>query len=553
MASITIWSRLEPRCRYEDLESGLEARTFDPLWLLARQWQMGEMLGDDAGSPIAANVAVPIAPLDRIASGGASANALAAAAPLEAQVEREGVRPAGAVTDYAQSAEAGLAFVRMLRAASAGSYVAGYVAAYPIAAPADAELAALDPAAARAVRIMAGRAPDGVRLANDLRSSGGKPPATPAVAAADAASVGAVCAAFIAWYAALVEEPLAASGAAAPAESTAWDDTRMEYAFALDASTAATQGAFGAARYTGAPLSWTTFDRSATGLGAAAPAAAPVSRTYVPSPVSFKGMPARRFWELEDAAVDLGDIEAGPADLGRLMLREFALVYGNDWYVVPLMVPAPSVAQIASLTVNDTFGIATNVPHYSQTADGGRWRMFAVTGDVVPHRLLLVPAAARGSSSDPIERVVLMRDEAAMMAWGVERIVTGASGRPVDRSGEIADAPPPPSAAAARYLLGTEVAAPYVPYVPGTSGGKPRMLRAAFESGGNVVAPRGRLLAAGTAMFQEEFAREGVAIERRYRLARGSDGATHLWLGRRKRIGASAPAAGLSFDDTLES
>ena len=39
----------------------------------------------------------------------------------------------------------------------------------------DAELAALDPDAARAVRIMAGRAPDGVRLANDLRSSGGKP------------------------------------------------------------------------------------------------------------------------------------------------------------------------------------------------------------------------------------------------------------------------------------------------------------------------------------------------------------------------------------------
>ena len=66
----------------------------------------------------------------------------------------------------------------------------------------------------------------------------------------------------------------------------------------------------------------------------------------MPSPVSFKGMPARRYWEMEDASIDIGAIDAGPTDLARLMLREFALIYGNDWFVVPVPVTVGSVARI---------------------------------------------------------------------------------------------------------------------------------------------------------------------------------------------------------------
>ena len=56
MPSLTTGIRLEPRCRDADLTTALQARTHDPLWFLARQWQLGEMLGDDAGSPILAAV-----------------------------------------------------------------------------------------------------------------------------------------------------------------------------------------------------------------------------------------------------------------------------------------------------------------------------------------------------------------------------------------------------------------------------------------------------------------------------------------------------------------
>ena len=51
MSSITTWMRLEPGSRTGDMSSGLQARIYDPLWLLARQWQVGEFQGEDNGSP----------------------------------------------------------------------------------------------------------------------------------------------------------------------------------------------------------------------------------------------------------------------------------------------------------------------------------------------------------------------------------------------------------------------------------------------------------------------------------------------------------------------
>jgi hypothetical protein len=51
MPSITYWNRLEPRARSTDLAGALAARVRDPAWFLARQWQLGELTGEDAGSP----------------------------------------------------------------------------------------------------------------------------------------------------------------------------------------------------------------------------------------------------------------------------------------------------------------------------------------------------------------------------------------------------------------------------------------------------------------------------------------------------------------------
>ena len=54
MPSITSWMRLEPLSRNAEMNSSLQARIYDPLWMLARQWQLGEFQGEDNGSPVMA-------------------------------------------------------------------------------------------------------------------------------------------------------------------------------------------------------------------------------------------------------------------------------------------------------------------------------------------------------------------------------------------------------------------------------------------------------------------------------------------------------------------
>ena len=52
------------------------------------------------------------------------------------------------------------------------------------------------------------------------------------------------------------------------------------------------------------------------------------------------GMPAMRFWELEDETFDPGRISFGPGDLGAALLVETALAYAGDWCVVPAALAA---------------------------------------------------------------------------------------------------------------------------------------------------------------------------------------------------------------------
>ena len=69
MASITSWTRLEPRPRSTAMRASLEAQVRDPLWLLGRQWQLGEFQGEDAGTPVHARLRAERTRLSRWAPG----------------------------------------------------------------------------------------------------------------------------------------------------------------------------------------------------------------------------------------------------------------------------------------------------------------------------------------------------------------------------------------------------------------------------------------------------------------------------------------------------
>jgi len=59
----TYFARLAPGSTSGDLAPGLAARVADPLWLLGRQWQLGELLADDAGTPTSVDLAAETARL----------------------------------------------------------------------------------------------------------------------------------------------------------------------------------------------------------------------------------------------------------------------------------------------------------------------------------------------------------------------------------------------------------------------------------------------------------------------------------------------------------
>jgi len=54
-------------------------------------------------------------------------------------------------------------------------------------------------------------------------------------------------------------------------------------------------------------------------------------QSMLATPLRFAGMPADRYWEFEDSQVNLGALQVQPHDLARMLLVEFATVYGNDW------------------------------------------------------------------------------------------------------------------------------------------------------------------------------------------------------------------------------
>ena len=182
MPSITSWMRLEPRSRDAEMLTSLQARIYDPLWLLARQWQLGEFQGEDNGSPVMARWRGEAARLTRYHAGAMPPNPRVDAPrydgsrlPLETLVERETIRPATNPTAKPEklrlAAEAGQQFLRMLdQQPLSRDYRDAFIRQYPFPALTTEQRATLDSDSLSFFDVMASRVPDGRRLYAAFRS-----------------------------------------------------------------------------------------------------------------------------------------------------------------------------------------------------------------------------------------------------------------------------------------------------------------------------------------------------------------------------------------------
>ncbi|GAA4728028.1 hypothetical protein [Phytohabitans rumicis] len=557
MASITSWQRLEPVPR-DPAMPGLAGRVADPLWMLARQWQVGELTGEDTGSPVRVDLTVEIAHLSRYRPGvpdGIAGSPLDRTLPLEAVVEAEPPAPPG---DQRAAAVAGARLLALL-GPLAVQVRTGLLAAHAIDPPP----AYADPAVGRRAELLRRQVPDGHKLHAALAAAhkaGDVTTALPGLDRRDQAALAAAATAatgWLDWYATR----------AVPAGGTppAWRPDRLEYELSVAAAgaTSADERVLVANDHDGGRLDWWSFElhQGAT-LGANRDAAPDeVTSSTLPAGLVLTGLPASRFWEFEAGEVNLDAVSAAPEDLGRLLLTEFAVAYGNDFFLVPVEVDAGSVASVRGLTVRNTFGETIPIPTAAdadRTAGRAPFRLFQPTvgaggtpGGAVP-LLILVPGAAPGLEGEPVEEVLLARDEMANVAWAVERRVPGPDGRAAERAEALHRATPQtpiadgsPHAPSLHYQLATGVPANWLPLLPhptAASGAARPVLRLRGPT------PTGRLLTPGTEIHAERLGRTGVTLHRRAERARAGDGRTVVWMSRRRATGRGESSSGLRFD-----
>ena len=547
-----------------EMQDGLQARIHDPLWLLARQWQFGEFRGEDTGSPAGAQIVTESSPLSRYRPGhatGASAVQPYAplAVPLETMVEREAVTGEG-VLGWRGAAEAGLHLARLLRAEEVAAVHTLFLRSAFALTPSAAAPQRPDARTQRFLSVVGARVVDGTRLHATLAPLNARgaladlfeDPPFDQVAAGNRPKVVRALASWLTWYATRFSE-----NAGAPA----WVPERIEYEFAVAGNTSDGESVLAAPEYLEGRLDWYSFvAQKEASLGAEAPVST-ATTAFLPSPVSYRGMPSPRLWEFEDATINFARVEATPRDLARLLLVKFALEYGNDWFVVPLELEVGSLCRVTSLVVTNTFGERLLVPHAGEV-DGptSPWRMFMLTGD--ERRLFFLPPVLGPTlQSAPIEDVLFLRDEMANVAWAVERVVQRDSGHPVDRFDAYQElrrrrereAPPEtPSTDAAAYRLGTSVPDYWIPLLPVRVGTAIRLKRGVLgiEATDGLPVALGRVLEPGRelVLHDEEVPREGARVSRTYQYARWIDGTTHLWIGRRKQPGRGEGSSGLQFD-----
>jgi len=540
--------RTEPRTRSDDLAAGLAARVYDPAWTLARQWQLGELNGDSGGTPVRVRHTGESIRCNSYRDAGGDRPYDPDDGPVEAWAEA-GFEPPDRWTAR-RRVDVGRTLVRALRAAGLDDRVEALAAAFPL------ELAGTAGPSAQLLALAGGRVPDGAEayriLEPGLRAS---PPTVPSTPPLDELVVDdALVDAAVSW----LGHCDAILGTAADG---AWDAGRLEHHFSVTVPGPSGGVELVADAHPGGSLDWWSFDARTLPADATAARQAHDAIT-IPTAAAFRGMPTPRWWQEEDASIDLGGVDAHPADLARMALLQFALVYGNDHFVVPVRLAVGSVFRTSHVLVTDTFGVTTSIRPAADPATGAgrapgatRWTMFTLTtaGGAVADVFVLPPSAVHRLSSAPVEEVLLLRDEMANLAWAIEAVVEGDDGRPRRRAEEYHPAPftDPPDTGMLRYQLGTTVPPHWFPLVPVRlpHGDAPTLeVQPMAFTESDDAEPAGTLVAFGQELADDRIPREGRRLRRDQVLTRWTDGTTHLWRRHQATAGRGEGSSGLRFD-----
>jgi hypothetical protein len=598
LPAITQWEQVKGIPRAHDFGRSLRAEVRDPLWMLARQWQMGEFIGDDAGSPVFAKLHLATTRLTSYTPGDQPEQDFDETAPLESRAERRPIAFSAGAQPLALDLRLLMGRHWMKILAKHGldaTYASDFGAAFPFVAPDPANPGSAPVCAHRDawqhVAAVAGRAMDGHLLYRWVldhpapRDLTLLPPPLQ-IAPGDVGGMNGLFDAFTAWFDRLIDQPV-------KPEENAWDPARFEYRFSCSAPTVAGRKDLVAQEYYRGDLDWYALD---VGTTAAAAARRPevqgsITKSFIPTSVEFNGMANPRWWSFEDRRVNLGSVTPDTSDLAKLLLLEFGLVYSNDWCVVPVPLDCGTVADVVGLVVTNVFGERLWIEAAGKAPEQvwQRWSMFTASHAVTGARVgdtsfLMLPTVLKVQEGPPLERVALVRDEMANMVWGIETTVPLPHG--VGRSGSGAGAetfgfvtrllgrppaaPPLKNDATVGYEVMNSVPENWIPFIPVHVPGDNREIQLQRASMPRViegnsappekVKPRTSLLREGldrlpaTPYFihEEEVPRAGIQVTQSFQRTRWTDGRIVVWLGARKQVGRGEGSSGLQFDRLVQ-
>ncbi len=574
--SIVGWNRLEPRPRTADFERSLKAEVRDALWMLTRQWQMGEFKGDDAGSPIDARILTEENTLNRFMLKGSGATTLENGLPLETRVERESIPDS-----YQLKIQISTQFWKLLSLqALTTDHSAKIKSQYKITLPTESEkqnrilcnpdsLQIFDQASLKSI--------DGTKLISDI-SEGIYETWITSYSDIDISSYDKIKlinagSNLQKWFKRLYSQPEINN-------ENAWHTAQLEYQFTCAAPESADkQTILTADKYTSGHLDWYAFDIDKTkSLLTDAETIIDTSAqeklvSFIPTGITFNGMPNGRYWQMEDSKTDFGDIDANTTDISKMIVAEFGLICSNDWFLLPYKMDTGNICSIKGLVVTDTFGDRTLIHAAGKAVDDDwqSWQLYnmselGTSGDT-DNRLILVPALTKTLESDPLEQVNFIKDEVANMVWGVETKIILPGGQPangIEAARELSaylaegfttvttnlDAP-------IKYKLGTSVPENWIPFISVHVSGanrKTQLQRAAMprviDGSNELILPRTNLIAGDNPFFiyEEEVPSSGTIVTKTFQRVRWYNGKTILWLGKKVKNGKGQGNSGLSFD-----
>ena len=432
-------TRIEGRTRNTDPTEAMRLRVHDPLWMLARQWQMGEFRGNNTGTAMSVRCTVRY--------DDCSAD------PIEPVTEQ--INPC---IDFLARIESAVYFLDLLKNTQEGgnlvktfrlqlikkfpiNWEAVSTLVLPDAITKDEEMK-LNRHLQNYAKTYKGKIFDGAALYQYLSQDQGTAEASPKAASPLDRSLMLIKGEFMAWYEKKYK----------PASSTHQHWQAADLCYTVETQVAGET--YKSDNYQGGRLSWYTFDyeQKLEGLNEHKPGIGPGVKPLksmteevlsLPTPASFAAAPNKRLWQMEDRKVFMGNSVEEPSEANSVVMR-YATMYSNDWMLFPLKTEIGKYITVKKIEVIDTFGGCFSIDEKDRAGNKEKqgeyeepWQMFTNSTfgnrkQTVVNGLFYAPQLAATVEGKPIEEVKVLRDEIANMVWGVENIVSDGCGGTVD-------------------------------------------------------------------------------------------------------------------------